>query len=721
MEKQAGLQLDFEATFGPLAEIALIADADRRIVFINKAASDAFGYTLAELSGKPCREIYLNSEDFGRVGELAQSGDANRSNRRFEFRRKNGEIFSAEVMITPLYGIGTAHAGFLFIARDMSDQLALETIARDAASTLEDAIESISEGFALYDKDDRLVICNNKYREIYSHSAEAIVPGATFRDILSYGLERGQYNMDGTTPEKWLEERLARHLEADGSLLEQNLSDGRWLQIAERRTRTGGIAGIRTEITDLKTAEAATRAAYDSVAALANSLSCSLVESDKDGVCLYANDLAAQWFATEPSGLVGSRLKDRFHNAESDGSSQQFKKALAGERSQLEITMTFPDGIRRDVFLEYIPKRDARGNISGVITFAIDITDRKATERTLADLYAITSTRELSQDEKINQIIRLGCAHFDLPFGIIGHIIDDRYTVVRVECPNGEIDAGRSFSLGETYCAHTVRADAPVAINHTAQSELAGHPCYGAFGLESYIGAPILVDGERYGTVNFTSPTPRKRPFTQTDIEIIRQFADWIGHEIARQKDHEALMHAQLRLERIASTDDLTGISNRRAFLERAATEVARFRRTHQPFTAVMMDIDHFKSINDTYGHATGDAVLKQFAETVGGALRAIDVFGRLGGEEFCMLLHNTQIEEALVVAERVREMVTDQCRLAGIKERITCSMGLAIALPGDVDFSSILHRADNALYDAKASGRNCCAVNHEDATFSPR
>ena len=336
-------------------------------------------------------------------------------------------------------------------------------------------------------------------------------------------------------------------------------------------------------------------------------------------------------------------------------SKAKFERAIAGERVTHESQETYPDGVRRWVVVEYIPKLNEAGQISGLIIFVTDVTDNKKVEATLSSLYGITSTRDLGYDEKIQQILRIGCEHYDLPFGIISQIVENSYSVKWAECPNKEIEAGATFALGDTYCSNTLAAASPVAIAHTAQSELATHPCYKTFGLETYIGAPLLVDGVRYGTINFTSPDPRRRPFTKTDTEIIRQFADWIGNEIAREQDHQALMNAKVRLERIASTDDLTGILNRRAFMERANTEVARYRRSSTRFSAVMLDIDHFKQVNDVHGHATGDNVLSKLVSIAASVLRQEDLIGRLGGEEFAIVLVDSDAEAATRVADRIR------------------------------------------------------------------
>ncbi|WP_246542504.1 diguanylate cyclase [Roseibium polysiphoniae] len=717
MRSMVGIHIDLEKTFGAMSEAVVITQTDRKIIFVNRAAEQIFGYTREELIGNTSRHLYDNLEDYEAIGEYNANIAQTREGRKYavKFKRRNKTLVTCEILSTPLFDPEVGLAGFLFIARDISDRIALENKAEQASAILEDAIESISEGFALYDKDDRLVICNENYKKIYPESADMMQPGSSFRDILAHGLANQQYDTGSLSEAEWLEERMSRHREADGAVIEQKLGDGTWLRISEKKTRSSGTAGIRSDITELKTAQNELIEAYANITILTDSLSCAISEVDLEGNCRFANEIAAKFLNSTVDDLIGTNYRKSLSAELQSQLEAPYGRAMEGERSKVEVEGVFPDGLRRNMQIEYIPKPDVSGRINGLIIFATDITNRKKIERTLAELYSVTSTRELGIDAKIQQILRIGCEHFDLPFGIISRIVDNTYSINWAQSPNGELEAGASFPLGDTYCSHTIEADKPIAIAHTAKSELALHPCYRAFALEAYIGVPLLVDGERYGTINFTSADVRQRPFTKTDKEIIRQFADWVGNEIARQKDHDELMEAKVRLERIASVDDLTSILNRRAFLERANTEVARFRRTQETFSAVLIDIDHFKSINDTYGHSVGDEVLKRFTAVVSKLLRAVDVFGRVGGEEFCVLLDRTGPADALMVAERIREIVTTDCKLPGVAGGVTCSMGIATISNDDVEFSTLLQRADVALYQAKNNGRNSCCAYQDD------
>ncbi len=168
-------------------------------------------------------------------------------------------------------------------------------------------------------------------------------------------------------------------------------------------------------------------------------------------------------------------------------------------------------------------------------------------------------------------------------------------------------------------------------------------------------------------------------------------------------------------LERLATYDTLTGLLNRRCIIEQLEQALMQRadRRAERPLAVLLLDLDHFKRVNDGHGHAVGDRVLRQFADVVLAQKRAPDVFGRLGGEEFLLLLHDADEATARQVGERIRQAVESTliALAPGETTRLTVSVGLAQAGPADRSPSAVLERADRALYKAKHRGRNCvCA-----------
>ena len=175
------------------------------------------------------------------------------------------------------------------------------------------------------------------------------------------------------------------------------------------------------------------------------------------------------------------------------------------------------------------------------------------------------------------------------------------------------------------------------------------------------------------------------------------------------------VQEAAQELVQLAYHDPLTGAFNRRAFLTSLNQEFERTHRYGSPCCLLMLDLDHFKAVNDRYGHDCGDLVLKHVVERLQSHLRAVDTLGRLGGEEFAVLLPSTQRSAAVELAERLRSMVEQSVLLLPVTEgagqpfSITISIGVTTLLPGEAGetVGEVLKRVDQAMYNAKASGRN--------------
>ncbi len=170
----------------------------------------------------------------------------------------------------------------------------------------------------------------------------------------------------------------------------------------------------------------------------------------------------------------------------------------------------------------------------------------------------------------------------------------------------------------------------------------------------------------------------------------------------------KALEHANAELFKSATTDYLTGIPNRRYFFEVGERYLELAHRKQQPLTLLIIDIDHFKQVNDSYGHETGDGLLVCFTETVGARLRKSDVFGRIGGEEFAVLLSDTALEEAKTIAVELQEAVkVKACRCYSHELSMTVSIGVSDVRLDETDLTPLFRRADEALYRAKEGGRD--------------
>ena len=180
------------------------------------------------------------------------------------------------------------------------------------------------------------------------------------------------------------------------------------------------------------------------------------------------------------------------------------------------------------------------------------------------------------------------------------------------------------------------------------------------------------------------------------------------------EKITDELAQKNALLENLANIDSLTEINNHRFFHNFLDTEINRSIRNNSTISILLADIDHFKQFNDTYGHQVGDFMLKEFCRVAKENIREYDLIARYGGEEFVFVLPETEPEEAMTAAEKIRTIVDDYEFDDGSRTyRLTISIGVASARPEDKEFSKneFINLADNALYEAKAAGRNRTAM----------
>jgi len=311
-------------------------------------------------------------------------------------------------------------------------------------------------------------------------------------------------------------------------------------------------------------------------------------------------------------------------------------------------------------------------------------------------LSALESYRILdtASDDTFDRITRLATTILKCPISAISFVDKDRQWF-KSHLGLGVSETPRSIA----FCAHTILSDDILVVQDTAKDErfwtnplVTGEPR-----IRFYAGAPLVTpEGHKLGSLCAIDQVPRL--LTAGEKQSLRDLA--------------AIVMNELELRRLASIDSLTKAFNRAFFLELIDREIIRADRHRLPLSVLMIDVDRFKSLNDEYGHAVGDFALLHLAEQSRKILRAHDVFGRLGGEEFAVLLTHTDQAGAQTVAEKLRSAISSTFLQIGLsKLAITISVGVAQLRHEDDDKTMLLQRADQALYKAKNSGRNQTAL----------
>jgi diguanylate cyclase (GGDEF)-like protein len=297
--------------------------------------------------------------------------------------------------------------------------------------------------------------------------------------------------------------------------------------------------------------------------------------------------------------------------------------------------------------------------------------------------------RSLTSETSFNQITGLLQLALELEMATISLITEDKQI----------FKSRQGVDLKETprsaaFCNFAIRKYDPLVIEDTHQDpRVRDNPLVtGPPFLRCYIGAPLTTeDGYNLGTICGFGTAPRR--FPERDLQIVSKCA--------------TLVMNQLELRSTANRDFLTKVGNRRSFADGLEKEMARVGRNGATATVAFLDIDHFKQVNDAFGHPAGDRVLREFADLVTGECRHVDHVFRLGGEEFAVLLPETDLDSARVWADRVLQRVAGALFNGAAAIRVTVSIGLAAVDAGPTTPDTITEMADRALYTAKRLGRN--------------
>ncbi|MDM9621854.1 sensor domain-containing diguanylate cyclase [Rhizobium sp. S96] len=296
------------------------------------------------------------------------------------------------------------------------------------------------------------------------------------------------------------------------------------------------------------------------------------------------------------------------------------------------------------------------------------------------------------RDDGFDRIVRLIKEIFTIDIGLVTLI--DAHRQWYKACSGLSAD---EVPREDTFCRYVVDYEEPVIVQDaTRDPRFAQHPAVtGDTHIRFYAGVPLRTrEGHIIGTVCAIDRKPRS--FGAKDLAILQELA---GAAMDR-----------IELLQSAATDSLTETLTRRAFKQETDQLISLALRHQHNLSCVMLDVDHFKSVNDTYGHAAGDEVLRAVAATCRANLRAGDLLGRLGGEEFCIVLPHIDREGAIAVAEKVRAAISSQPIQGDFGSlSVTASFGVSSLSIVTKDIDTLLAQADAAMYHAKHSGRNRC------------
>lgn len=538
---------------------------------------------------------------------------------------------------------------------------------------LRDIFDSLSEHIAVLDQDGRIVDANASWRRFVTENSGARscrIEGENYIGVCENST--GDFSEEACTVAAGIRAVLAG--ERPFFRLEypcHSPQEKRWfLMTATPLVSHGVIDGAvvsHIQITSRKLAEAVL-IRYERAIASSSSM-VSII--DTDFVYQLVNDSYLRVHGKKRNEIEGRKVAE-FVGQEvfEEQVLPRLKRCFEGETVEYEVWFETKGAGKRCLFVTYYPYRERNNSISGAVVTAMDITESKLLRDELAG-----SARRLAEAQRLAQVGSFekdyvqGTKSWSDEFCRIlgyapGEVDPDFNRFMHHIHPEDELDFQKNFEA-----AQISGEDFSTELRiRTVQGE------------EKHVSLVCGFDLQEDGTY----------------FRLHGAMADVTQRRLA-----------ELRLEGLANTDELTGLPNRRHFLGLVRSEMVRSRRYGKNLCVAMVDIDDFKKVNDVHGHGVGDLALRHVAGSIMGMRRAVDVVGRLGGEEFCILLPETGLDAGTVVAERVVTGLADSIFDNGdLRLRLTVSIGLAEHAHGE-DMDALLKRADDALYAAKRSGKN--------------
>jgi diguanylate cyclase (GGDEF)-like protein len=310
-------------------------------------------------------------------------------------------------------------------------------------------------------------------------------------------------------------------------------------------------------------------------------------------------------------------------------------------------------------------------------------------------LYEIVALGSDGSRSSIDPMLARAARDLDFDWAFLVRVEGD---VVQVETniSGGPFTAGFRTPLAKTLLRHAIERDGTFAVDDIAHSKWADDPSGGAKIWASFVAVPVHVDGAMYGAVGFAKARRREKPLNDADLSFVRLVGILAGSTIerARQRDH---------LDGLAFFDALTGLPNRSLLLKRIDQMLATAGAEGKRFALQFVDLDGFKSINDTYGHAAGDAALLELGRRLARAVRSTDTVARWGGDEFVILLPETERGAGRGAAEHIRAVFDEPFEIDGRPRRLGASIGVSRYPEDGATAVELLQAADRELYRAKA------------------
>jgi diguanylate cyclase (GGDEF)-like protein/PAS domain S-box-containing protein len=654
-------QRQFEAFLQHTPDGILVIDEEGLLVHCNAAFATMMGLPARDMVGSRASEV-LTGRAAG-LGALVADG-APQSTTELALAQAGGEVLHVECHVAR-YQRASGHWQTHVSLRDVTQRKLAQAQRATSEARLKAVTDNVPALFAYVDRYQIYRFANAHFRHVMGVEPEALT-GRTMRDFLGEVAHSELLpHIEGALRgERQRFERTGWQGNASTHFMAQYVPDVR---------DDGAVAGffiMVLDITERHHAEMALKRSEQRIRTITDNLPSLIAHFDRDYRYTFANAHYQRWFALAESP-VGKTVAEVFGQQVFDNVRPRLDEALAGREVVFDHKTSRGDAPEY-LQIHYIPDRDEAGQVTGIYGLVMDRTEqRHAQERVEA------SER------------RLRAVTDNLPVLIT------------------YVDADETLRFMNGTFHEWLGIDLDKALNRPL-AEVVGAAHYAA--RREYLRAALGGQRVEFELVSQTLLGPRN--LQTVYIPDLREDGTARGI-FTLSTDVTALKNVEHELQRLARIDTLTGLANRRQFDELLDQALARYRRAKRPLALIFLDIDHFKTINDTHGHGAGDAVLKEFASRLQASLRETDVAARLSGDEFVVILDGLAArDEAVVVATKLLQAIREPMAIGELALDVTASMGLAW-MDGsvEIDAKALMLRADRALYRAKDGGRDALAL----------
>lgn len=669
----------FERLFeNSLNELYIFYPKSLKFVAVNRVARKNLGYTIEELNTMTPLDIKpeFDMESFQKLLNPLVSGEQEQVLFNTVHRRKDGSLYPVEINLQ-LFDYGGEKLCLTLVV-DLTERRAMKEELKEKDATLNAIINSARDAIVVLDGQGNVTFWNPAAEQLFGYSREEILGKDLHRLVVPDECLYQAYN------KAFKHFQLTGEENAIGKIIEWKAKhkDGRELDVeislsALRIMDALHVVGIVRDISERKQAQEELENSRKQYLELAENAPIGILKCDQEGNIIYVNQKTLEILGspsieeTKKINLLTFPLLVRH------GFSRKLEECLQNNKPGT-YEMNYESKWGKKVWLRaHVKPLANRNTVTGAQVIIDDITEKKQLEKV---------------NRQKEERFRLMLEGIPSPAWLVSR---ER----RILAQNKAAASLFGTKNGD-YCWKGIHGGEYLPDEYRAAFEKNGSPlpgtkCYFCLGDEALAGnEPINSEVQLAGTIWNTWWIPLGE-------NVYLHYAT----DVTRYKK----MEEELRC--LSVTDCLTNCYNRRYFVQKLEEEIERAKRAGRKFSLVMLDIDRFKSINDRFGHNAGDLVIKSVAEVIKNRIRKIDCLARWGGEEFVILLPDTPVDKAAVLAEELRESIS-KMDVPGV-DRVTASFGVTGYCSEDTS-DTLVQRADNMMYEAKAAGRNCVRYMNE-------